>query len=202
MDNLERGEAMNPYHSKLIVAMKPHSVTQIAIQNAFISLYAEKNVHRITVKELCIAAPVARTTFYTYYQNIDELLAEIEDTLVANITETCRHFMSEPCSDEHGLSFFEDTLQYIQENNETFYALMIKQPDIRFIEKWKNAIKYHFWERLFHEREGVNEGLILEIIASETIGAFTYWLKYPNDVDSTKIKKIILAQLRTLEYIN
>ncbi len=78
---------------------------------------------------------------------------------------------------------------------------MIKQPDIRFIEKWKNAIMYHFWERLFRERKAANEGLILEIIAAEAIGAFTYWLKYPTDVDVAQAKKIVLAQLRSLEYI-
>lgn len=106
---------MNPYRAKLITSVKPPSSTQMALQNAFTSLYAQEDVHRITVKELCKVAPAARTTFYTYYQNVDELLEQIEDTLVADITETCKYFMSEPCSDEEGLSFFEDTLHYIRE---------------------------------------------------------------------------------------
>lgn len=193
---------MNPYHAKLITSRKPPSGAQIALQKAFMSLYAQKDVHQITVKELCEATPAARSTFYNYYQHVGELLEEIEDTLVADITETCKYFMSEPCSDEAGLSFFEDTLRYIEENSETLYALMVRQPDLRFIEKWKNAIKYHFWERLFRERKAANEGLILEIIAAEAIAAFIYWLKCPSDVEVTQVKKIVLAQLHTLEYIN
>lgn len=35
-----KGEAMNPYRSKLIISQKPTSSTQVAMQNAFISLYA------------------------------------------------------------------------------------------------------------------------------------------------------------------
>jgi len=192
---------MNPYEKNLVTSIKPITTAQEALHRALISLYAREPFYRISVKELSVKAAVARTTFYAYYQNTDELLVEIENTLVFNITEHCKHFMHNPCSCESDLLFFEDMLIYIRTNKDVLYTLLVSQPDLRFIEKWKNAIKYHFWERLFRERSAINSGLILEIVASEAIGAFTYWLENTEDVDVSNVNKIIIAQLHALDFI-
>ncbi len=49
--------------------------TKQAIHTAFISLYRKHSFNQISVKELCIQTPVARTTFYSYYNN-PELFTE------------------------------------------------------------------------------------------------------------------------------
>ena len=48
-----------------------------AIRDAFMELYAHERIERITVKALCAAVPVARTTFYARYRNVDDVLAEV-----------------------------------------------------------------------------------------------------------------------------
>lgn len=58
---------------------------QEALQRALVALLIEKPLERIGVKELCAWAHVARSTFYAYYQNVDSLLAEVEDVHVAAI---------------------------------------------------------------------------------------------------------------------
>jgi AcrR family transcriptional regulator len=42
---------------------------QDAIKNAFIRVYRKKGMNGITVKSLCQEVPIARTTFYAYYEN-------------------------------------------------------------------------------------------------------------------------------------
>lgn len=59
--------------------------TKAAIKTAFMKLYANKEFSRIYVSELCTAAPVARTTFYSYYDNTDSVRAEIEDELIQGL---------------------------------------------------------------------------------------------------------------------
>lgn len=39
----------------------------------------------MTIKDLCAAIPIARTTFYTYYDNLDDLKTEIEDNLIMGL---------------------------------------------------------------------------------------------------------------------
>ena len=46
--------------------------TIASIQNSFMELYDKQEYDRITVKELCTLTPVARTTFYSYYNNIPD----------------------------------------------------------------------------------------------------------------------------------
>lgn len=55
---------------------------QSAIEKALLALYEEKEVYQISVKELTTKANVARSTFYTYYEVIDDSLLELEDRCV------------------------------------------------------------------------------------------------------------------------
>lgn len=41
--------------------------TKQAIQRTFIALYRKQSFDKMSVKELCVQTPVARTTFYEYY---------------------------------------------------------------------------------------------------------------------------------------
>ncbi len=58
-----------------------------AIRLQFMTQYAQKDFTDITVKGLCAAAPVARTTFYSYYNNTDDVRQEIEDDLIRGLLE-------------------------------------------------------------------------------------------------------------------
>ena len=47
--------------------------------------YARKDFTAITVKALCASTPVARTTFYSYFNNTDDVRCEIEDELIRGL---------------------------------------------------------------------------------------------------------------------
>lgn len=57
--------------------------TRNAIRTEFMRIYERERMDRITVKRLCAAVPVARTTFYAHYRNVDDVLLEVEDGLLA-----------------------------------------------------------------------------------------------------------------------
>lgn len=50
--------------------------TALRIDQAFLKLLEQKDMEYITVKEICEAAGVNRSTFYLHYETIGELLAE------------------------------------------------------------------------------------------------------------------------------
>ena len=52
-----------------------------AIRSQFMTQYAQKDFTDITVKGLCAATPVARTTFYSYYNNTDDVRQEIRNEI-------------------------------------------------------------------------------------------------------------------------
>lgn len=56
----------------------PCQKTKRAIQKAFIALLREKPIEKITVKEIAERAEINKTTFYSHYETLDALTAEIE----------------------------------------------------------------------------------------------------------------------------
>lgn len=57
--------------------------TKKAIREAFVSLLQKYDLNDISVTELAEAADINRKTFYTYYENIHQLVDEIEDEAVS-----------------------------------------------------------------------------------------------------------------------
>ena len=55
-----------------------------------------------------------------------------------------------------------------------------------------------FLEPFFNELNRKNEKLILEIISSWAVTAFTYWLKNPYDVDIDCLNLLIMKTLQLL----
>lgn len=58
--------------------------TKKNIRRALVSLSATKPYPEITVKELCEAADINRTTFYVHYKNTREVLEDIEQRALAS----------------------------------------------------------------------------------------------------------------------
>lgn len=50
--------------------------TAIKIDEAFLKLLSKKELEYITVKEICLASDVSRSTFYLHYETINDLLLE------------------------------------------------------------------------------------------------------------------------------
>lgn len=155
----------------------------------------------MNVKELCVQTPVARTTFYEYYDNLGTLKAEIEDELIGGILKIAKATAGGSFVEMNLNVFFAQTLDYIKFHWEENYAFLVAQPNLAYIAKWKDAIKYHFRLR-FPEKDAVpNHGLIMEVIASAVIGAYTYWMEHPDEVDTQKLADISVQMLSSVEQI-
>lgn len=65
--------------------------TRQSIINAFLEIRAHKDLERITVKELCQKAQVNKSTFYSHYHDIYHLSDQLENQVVASISENLQH---------------------------------------------------------------------------------------------------------------
>lgn len=57
--------------------------TITAIQKTFYQMLCEMDYKKITVKELCARAMINKKTFYTYYETLDYLLRETQESYAA-----------------------------------------------------------------------------------------------------------------------
>ena len=168
------------------------------IQNTFMELFSERQIHQITVKQICEQVGIARTTFYNYFSDIYEVLESIEDLLIDDLKEINRNFFSQ---DFHGcgrddFDYFYTTLTYIRENDYWFRVLLNKSKDGLFIYKWKKIIREDFAMKYRYEKIRLeNEDLVLEMIASGVIGAYMYWVNNFENISVEAVAREVLYKL-------
>ena len=93
-------------------------LTKKMVFEAFLSILKNKPIAKITVKEICTAADINRTTFYKYYKDTYDLLEQIEDELIDNLQANLEHVDKSSLSD-----IFTIILTDISEKRELYVTL-------------------------------------------------------------------------------
>lgn len=171
------------------------STTREAICAAFMRLYSAQSYDSITVKALCAAAPVARTTFYAHYGNLDEVKAEVEDGIIAGLMAVTERVAAGDLQAMDFTRFVGEVERYIEQHWETIYAFMVRQVNYRFIEKWKAGIRTNFRRRYPELARRESYELIAEMLASAVIGAYGYWLRHPDLAGRERMRQTITRAL-------
>lgn len=169
-----------------------------SIQTSFMALYEKQKFEKITVKELCANTPVARTTFYAYYNNTDDVKNEIEDRIIDGLRQVTDTISQGNIPEMDFIKFLDATQAYIEANWTWIYAFMVTQVNQRFIDKWKAAICDNFKKRYPQKQSIRNYDLISEVVASATMGAYIYWMKFPDKVKKEDMKEVIKNALDSL----
>ena len=86
--------------------------TKKNLRNALLAEMQEKPFAQITVKDICAAAGLNRTTFYLHYPNQETLLREIEQTAYVEIEEYIRSIRAHEDKKEQ----IQMLLTYIRKN--------------------------------------------------------------------------------------
>lgn len=121
--------------------------TELLIQESFAQLYQKKNWRNITVTEICKEAGISRATFYTYYQNISELLDQIESTTrsdVAKIRRRWSNFDYTNMDFDRPAPVYLEIYHYVQQHQSIYNALFGNYADARFILEYYEDVKDHF----------------------------------------------------------
>lgn len=85
-------------------------LTKELIHRALIELLKHQDIHKISIRELCGIAGINRTTFYNHYGSQYDVLSEMEQVFLDNITSFLSH---EPSRCQNPL---EDVLRYLESN--------------------------------------------------------------------------------------
>lgn len=146
--------------------------TKQKIVDAFWSLYCDKRIEKITVKEITDRAGYYRSTFYEYFADVYDVLDYIEDGIIPSLEEL-------PRISVHGVSFGMPIEMFlnIYEKNSTYYSVLLgDKGDPAFAGKLKKSIK-EITLKAFTEKLNISSmeiDYILEYALSGLIGLMTY----------------------------
>ena len=134
-------------------------LSRTIIKNALLELLKRKSIYDITVKELCDAADINRSTFYRHYNNISDVMDEITDNISGVIAKVNEWSIQDP---NNALNYIYESLRFLEQHQE-YDSLMVSE---------------HFsFDILF----GKLEGTVLKTLATltnHTGNELNYMVKY------------------------
>lgn len=172
--------------------------TKEAIKAQFMKEYMGKEFSQITVKGLCASTPVARTTFYSYFDNTSDVLESVEDDLVKGLAEVSIRVCGGCFEEVNFHAFLEELEKYIKENWTYIYAFLVTQPNLKFMRKWKDAIKVDFNTRYPVKKGTAEYEAVAEIAASSILSAYTYWMEHPDEIGLVEFEPLIIKLMNAL----
>ncbi len=155
--------------------------TRERFKKAFFTLYAERKIETITIKEVADLAGFNRGTFYLYYKSIYDLLQKTEQELLEDFSKRVEYHVKLYYGEINNPD--EKVLQEMQENflknGDYFKVLNGENGDPRFKAKMKNIVKDAYRKHLNIEsgkRVSMFEYL-LEYLVEANTSIIQYWLE-------------------------
>lgn len=103
--------------------------TKTALRNALLFLMRERSVQEIPVAELCRKAGIERTSFYTHYKSINDIIAEAEQEQL----DSFRAIME--TGDKFGEELIREVLDQIDRAKAGDIAVLVKAFSKNYIDK-------------------------------------------------------------------
>ena len=120
---------------------QPHITEQTKnnLRIAFWSLYAQKPIEKISIKEITELAGYNRGTFYLYYNDVYDLLHQIEEEILGKITDVLNDSLEK--NDTFDLSGQMGILLDLMQTYETYAAVLLSDHgDPHFATRLKEVV--------------------------------------------------------------
>ena len=106
-------------------------LTQTLLKNALVELMQKQHISKISVRTLCETAGINRSTFYLHYSDPYDLLSQVEQEVLDNLTRYLNH---KSITDIKPMStqVLSNFLDYVKENDDLFKALLSENCDFAF----------------------------------------------------------------------
>lgn len=165
--------------------------------DAFWELYCEKRIEKITVREITTKAGYNRSTFYEYFNDVYDVLEQIEESLLPNIED-----MPPLLPTMGNESVPIDSFIKLYSSSSKYYTVLLgDNGDPAFAGKIKNGIKEKLLEQLETSESNMEIDYTLEYMLSAMIGILTYWFKNNENISKEDLVKL-MYELMNSEGIN
>ena len=154
-----------------------------AIRESFLSLLQEKELNKITIKDIAEKAQVDRKTFYNYYPSVFALLNEFENELIVSLDALFdeidfSRFVEDPDKIFTSLSnFLKPNLDYYKTMFKMNFSENLSKKIVGLL-KFKIIASYEkTLKSLNVDPNNYDLGLVAEYLASAILGVYFKWIE-------------------------
>lgn len=163
--------------------------TKIKITDTLEVMLKTKELKNITVLELCQEANINRTTFYKYYNDIDDLVNKIEVELISEIEKEI-----ESINRNYLLTYTSKLLERVSKDNSIIRALISSNGDHKFLRLILSKVKKQSieeWQKLLKKADENDLNNIYNFIIDGSIGIINSWINKKCKEDPKNISLFI-----------
>lgn len=187
--------------------------TAIRMDEALITLLEKKDFEYITIREICEAAQVNRSTFYLHYENTCDLLNEtltylngkFSDYFHQNDEDTFRKLHSGSLNDLIFVTpeYLVPYLTFIRDNRRLFIAALTRPQAYRAAANYSRLNELLFTPILdrFSLPEP-NRKYILSFYIHGIIGVISEWIQGGCETDISRVSQLITALILSEKHIS
>ncbi len=175
--------------------------TRKLICDSFIQAYSEKgHIENISISEVCAGAGIARSTFYSYYDNTFDIMQDIQDALfreLDNIDERARQVAMEKMDYSFSPIGTLDTIRFLAANRMAFCVLLGDAGESLFRYKTMRHIKEHLKEMRNELHSTVHDpDIFFEYVGGGMISAICYWLQNRPDISPEEMASFMVSTIQ------
>ncbi len=166
-------------------------LTKKLFKSSLVELLKENSIYNISVTELCKKAELNRSTFYKYYENIFDVMADIEYDVINEGGKCIKEINGKDINDIY--KSVNELLLNIKENKDAYFVIMNKENDSEF---YQNMLKkvidfFKHQTKLLNINIEDNENYIYSYIISGSASVIKNWINLNFDKPSMEIAKLI-----------
>lgn len=177
-----------------------------ALRRALIELMEERGFDGITVNDLCAQADLNRGTFYNHFRDKDDLLATLEDEVIADLDRFQAEMASLSLSSmmrcliaKRPLPLLVDLFDYLREQGDFLHAVMGDGGDVRFGPRLRDSVCTNLVQSVLHERYRKDPSPFVSyyvaFFASAYLGVITRWIETGMQESSEDMARICMRLL-------
>lgn len=164
--------------------------TRSVLRDSLLQLLKQKPFSALTVKEVCEVADINRSTFYTHYTDLYDLLAEIEKDIIDDMTMYLSAG-SDEISNEQNIT--EKIIEYFAEKQDELEVLLNEDSETSFQKKVMETVHpliMNRWLKL-KQYDETKTKYVSTFIISGSIQVIKTWLLSGKDQSPKEMADLI-----------
>ena len=169
---------------------RKRSLTKEQIQQAFLSLMKSTPFEKITIDQVSQSARITRSTFYRYYEDKYQLLAEIEDDVISNLIHST--FMKDSTPADTG-ELVRRILKEYQQQFPKLHILLGTTSNLDFEQKLEQQMNHFYYQST--PPKNIEEKIIQLSLTAMWLRSLKFWVLNSDTVSFQTIEKVTLKML-------
>ncbi|MGN0447308.1 MAG: TetR/AcrR family transcriptional regulator [Acutalibacteraceae bacterium] len=173
--------------------------TKKAFEKSLVELSKDLPLNKITVKMLCEKAELSRNAFYFHYKDINDLISDIEDTIVKE-AENLIVTLKDIGFPKNVYATVEGLVDLLDENKDTCIMLFDKTSDsfTHRMSKLFCDFNYEYFKQYHKTKNRTNYDFFYMFISTGFYGALRYWFLNYESISKGEITALIYVLIKRL----